>query len=99
MIVLIEAGGFYARKYGRWGSRYPKKEHSTPTLFSTRLLWPNGRLSQLLLSTCYTHYESVAERRPVEHSREATQPAKGYTEKKLYLVCTIKYFIRTTSAQ
>ena len=30
----------------------PKKGHSSPLLFGTRLMWPNGRPSQPLLSTC-----------------------------------------------
>jgi len=29
-----------------------KREHRSPLLFSPCLLWPNSRLSQLLLSTC-----------------------------------------------
>jgi len=31
----------------------PKKGHSSPLLLGPCLLWPNGRRSQLLLSTCY----------------------------------------------
>jgi len=32
----------------------PKQGHSSPLVFGPRLLWPNGRPSQLLLSTCFT---------------------------------------------
>jgi len=32
----------------------PIKGHSSPLLFGPCLLWPNGRPSQLLLSTCYS---------------------------------------------
>ena len=35
----------------RWG---PRKGHSSPTRFGPCLLWPNGRPSQLLLSSCYS---------------------------------------------
>jgi len=35
----------------RWDPAPPKKGHSSP-LFGPCLLWPKGRLSQLLLSTC-----------------------------------------------
>jgi len=39
----------------RWGpSPFPKKGHSNPPLFGPCLLWPNGRPSQLLLSSCPT---------------------------------------------
>ena len=38
----------------RWGTSSPrKKEHSGPPLFGPRLLWPNGRPSQQLLSSCF----------------------------------------------
>jgi len=37
----------------RWGpAPLPEKEHSSPPLFGPCLLWPKGRLSQLLLSCC-----------------------------------------------
>jgi len=40
--------------YVRWGpSRLPKGARS-PQIFGPCLLWPNGRPSQLLLSTCFT---------------------------------------------
>ena len=44
--------GFGPGDIVRWGSRSPKKGHSTPGLLVPCLLWPNGRPSQLLLSTC-----------------------------------------------
>jgi len=36
-----------------WGPAPPRKGHSSPLLFDPRLLWPNGRPSQLLLNSCY----------------------------------------------
>ena len=38
----------------RWGSSSPshRKGHSSPPLFGPCLLWPNGRPSQLLMSSC-----------------------------------------------
>jgi len=38
----------------RWGTQLPsqKKGHSSPPLFGPCLLWPNGRPSQQLLSSC-----------------------------------------------
>jgi len=30
----------------------PRKGHTSPPLFGPCLLWPNGRPSQLLMSTC-----------------------------------------------
>jgi len=39
-----------------WDPAPPKKGHSThPPLFGPCLLWPNGRPSQLLLSTCFSY--------------------------------------------
>ena len=37
-----------------WGPdpALPRKEAQQPPLFGSRLLWPNGRPSQLLLSSC-----------------------------------------------
>jgi len=40
------------RHYVRWGPSFPRgKRHSTT--FGPCLLWPNGRPSQQLLSSCY----------------------------------------------
>jgi len=35
-----------------WGIQIPLKRGTAPPLFGACLLWPNGRPSQLLLSTC-----------------------------------------------
>jgi len=37
----------------RWGPSSPLKGHNIRTIFGPCLVWPNGRPSQLLLSTCY----------------------------------------------
>jgi len=42
----------------RWGPSSPKKG-AQPPIFSPRLLWPNGRPSQLLLSTCFSVVTAV----------------------------------------
>jgi len=39
-----------------WGPSHPQKE-AQPPIFSPCLLWPNGRPSQLLLSTCCTSHD------------------------------------------
>jgi len=39
-----------------------KTGHSSPLLFGPCLLWPNGRPSQLLLSSCYRQH--CAKRKP-----------------------------------
>jgi len=41
-----------------WGSSSPQKGHS-PQFFGSCLLWPNGRPSRLLLSTCYSFTRSL----------------------------------------
>jgi len=40
----------------RWGPSSPKKGYNRPPLFSSCLLWPNGRPPQLLLSSCHKAY-------------------------------------------
>jgi len=42
---------------GRWGPIPPRKGHSSPPLFGRCLSWPNGRPSQLLLSSCYVVWQ------------------------------------------
>ena len=37
----------------------PRKETEPLSIFGTCLLWPNGRLPQLLLSTCFTHFNAL----------------------------------------
>jgi len=41
------------------GAQLPRKGHSNPPLFGTCLLWPNGRPSQLLLSSCSCNCATV----------------------------------------
>jgi len=43
----------------RWEPSSPRKGHSSSRLFGPCLLWPNGRPSQLLLSTCLRNLSSV----------------------------------------
>jgi len=38
---------------------FPPKGHSSPPLFGPCLLWPNGRPSQILLSTCFVIFMSI----------------------------------------
>ena len=38
------------------GDQLPLPKGYSPLIFGPRLLWPNGRVSQLLPSTCYTTY-------------------------------------------
>jgi len=40
----------------RWGPSPHGKGHSSPPLFGPCLLWPNGRPSQQLLSSCLYNY-------------------------------------------
>jgi len=40
------------------GSATPPPKGAQPPIFGPCLLWPNGRPSQLLLSTCYMCHES-----------------------------------------
>ena len=46
--------GMEVQVLARWGPNSPsqKKAHSSPPLFGPCLLWPNGRPSQQLLSSC-----------------------------------------------
>ena len=42
-----------------WGPSSPSNNGHSPAIFGTCLLWPNGRLPQLLLSTCFTHFNAL----------------------------------------
>ena len=50
------------------GTQLPKKGHSPP-IFGPCLLWPNGRPSQLLLSTCSKFYRATPRYRDACRSR------------------------------
>jgi len=52
----------------RWRPSSPAlKGHSSPSLFGPCLLWPNGRPSQQLLSSCYKYQLSLANPRDALH--------------------------------
>jgi len=54
--IKMSLGTEIGRHYIRWGSSSPppkKKEQRLSPLFGSCLLWPNGRPSQQLLSSCW----------------------------------------------
>jgi len=61
----------------RWGPVPPLPKRGTPPIFGPRLLWPNGRLPQLLLSSCFVFLKNSVDypfmfRRSLHSSRSAT---------------------------
>jgi len=56
-IVLDGDPAFIPKKEAQTQLPSQKRGHSPP-IFGRCLLWRNGRPSQLLLSTCYLHYET-----------------------------------------
>jgi len=80
----------------RWGSSSPKRGQNTPPIFGPCLLWPNGRPSQLLLSTVAISCTRCRVSRPLRSCLTITDTRRRYFQflPKPELVLTAKYWKR-----
>jgi len=61
LLLLLGLGPRPRPHCARWGPSSPAQKGAQPPLFDPCLLWPNGRPSQLLLSTCTNGRPKTAE--------------------------------------